>query len=95
MYMTDTQHQSSFFCWWNNFLSHVLKMGVQKKMTVWENLNLNLSMEIYHAEYLPRGLAIFLVKKNDFQRKNMASSSHFQMLISACFSQTMSYCLVL
>ena len=43
--------------------------GGSEKMTVWANLK-----SFCHAEYLPRGLAIFLVKK-DFQRSNMALSS--------------------
>ena len=90
----DTQHQSSLFSWGEQLPVPSFEKGGSEKITVWGNLK-----SFCHAEYLPRGLAIFLVKKKtnkqtnkqtNFQRYNMALSSQFQILISACFSQTIS-----
>ena len=84
----DTQHQSSLFCWDEQLSVLSFEKGGSEKMTVWRILK-----SFCHAEYLPRGgggLAIFLFKKRDFQRQNMFLCSQFQMLISACCSQTIS-----
>ena len=53
-----TQHQSSLFCFSQSF-----QRWDQKKMTVWGYLKI-----FFHAEYLPGWLAMFLIKKKDFQR---------------------------
>ena len=53
-----------FFAGGNNFQSQLLKRGDQKKMTVWGDLK-----SFCHVDYLPVGLAIFLVKKETFKDK--------------------------
>ena len=56
--MMDTQHQSSLFCWGEQLSAPSFEKEGSEKMTVWEKLK-----SFHHAEYLPRGLALFLVKK--------------------------------
>ena len=56
--MMDTQHQSSLFSWGEQLPVPSFEKGGSEKITVWGNLK-----SFCHAEYLPRGLAIFLVKK--------------------------------
>ena len=54
----DTQHQSSLFCWGEQLSAPCFEKEGSEKMTVWGNLK-----SFYNAEYLPWGLAIFIVKK--------------------------------
>ena len=56
--MMDTQHQSSLFCWGEQLSAPSFEKEGLEKVAVWGNLK-----SFYHAEYLPRGLPIFLVKK--------------------------------
>ena len=55
--MMHAQHQSSAGGE-NSWQSQIWERGHQKKMSVWGDLK-----SFYHAKYLPRQLAMFLVKK--------------------------------
>ena len=63
--MMDTQHQSSLFSWGEQLPVPSFEKGGSEKITVWGNLK-----SFCHAEYLPRGLAIFLVKKKTNKQTN-------------------------
>ena len=84
--MMDTQRQFSLFCLSEQLLVPCFESGGSEKMTVCGNLK-----SFCHAEYLPRGAYYFFCqkKKKTFKDK-MSLSSQFQMLISACCSQTIS-----
>ena len=70
--MMDTQHQSSLFSWGEQLPVPSFEKGGSEKITVWGNLK-----SFCHAEYLPRGLAIFLVKKKKNKQTNKLSKIQY------------------
>ena len=80
------QYQLTPLVGWAKFQSQILKMGDQKKMSAWGDLNSSC-----HG-HLPGGLLCFLSKKETFKIKYSSDGS---MLILACFSQKKNQCLVL